>query len=125
VVLGGGNLRSRKGPQTSSVAGFDNVSEEHVATFAVCSLQLQAVSCKPEVARGAGRKAVCAVCLYCLSYKYCYSMVCIMGEIDSVVVKALRYKPEGPRLETDEANDFIHLRNPSSCNKPWGVLKSL
>jgi hypothetical protein len=38
-----------------------------------------------------------------------------------VVVKALRYKPEGRGFET-RLSEFFNLPNPSGLTKPWGSL---
>jgi hypothetical protein len=39
----------------------------------------------------------------------------------SVMVKALCYKPEGRRFDI-RRNEFLNLRNPSGCTRPWGLL---
>jgi hypothetical protein len=46
-----------------------------------------------------------------------------MGARGSVVVKALRYKPEGRGLEPDQVNTFLNLPNPSDRNRSWDLLR--
>jgi hypothetical protein len=45
-----------------------------------------------------------------------------MGAGGSLVVQALRYKPEGRGFETNEVNFFFYLRDPSSHTRPRGLL---
>jgi hypothetical protein len=39
----------------------------------------------------------------------------------SVVVKALRYKPQGRGFDT-RWGEFLNLPNPSRSTRPWGLL---
>jgi hypothetical protein len=41
---------------------------------------------------------------------------------DSVVVKALCYKPEGRWFDTRWVDFFLNLPNPSGRTGPWGLL---
>jgi hypothetical protein len=45
----------------------------------------------------------------------------IPGARGSVVIKALDYKPEGRGFKTLRG-EILHLPNPSSCTRPWGLL---
>jgi hypothetical protein len=51
---------------------------------------------------------------------YYYNNI-IYEERGSVVVKALRYKPEGRGFDT-RWGEFLNLPNPSGRTKPWGLL---
>jgi hypothetical protein len=44
-----------------------------------------------------------------------------LGAGGSVMVKALRYKPEGRGFET-RWGEFLNLPNPSGRIRPWGSL---
>jgi hypothetical protein len=44
---------------------------------------------------------------------------CRGGARGSVVVKALRYKPEGRGFDT-RWGEFLNLPNPSGLTRPWG-----
>jgi hypothetical protein len=50
-------------------------------------------------------------------------IICInfIRECGSIVVKALRYKPEGRGFET-RGGGILNLLNPSGRNRPWGSL---
>jgi hypothetical protein len=53
-----------------------------------------------------------------------YYYICINVALrarDSVVVKALCYKPEGRGLDS-RWGDFLNLPNPSARIRPWGLL---
>jgi hypothetical protein len=47
--------------------------------------------------------------------------VFIRGAHDSVVVKALGYKPEGRGFEA-RGGEILNLPNPSSRSRPWCLL---
>jgi hypothetical protein len=52
-------------------------------------------------------------------YMYC---ICIWGGArDSLVVKALGYKPEDRGVET-LWDEFLNVPNPSGRTRPWGLL---
>jgi hypothetical protein len=47
----------------------------------------------------------------------------LVGASGSVVVKALRYKPEGGGFETRSGEwIFLNVANPSGRTRPWGLL---
>jgi hypothetical protein len=43
-----------------------------------------------------------------------------VGARGSVVIKELRYKPEGRGFDLGE---FLNLPNPSGRTRPWGLLR--
>jgi hypothetical protein len=49
------------------------------------------------------------------------NLVLVVGARGSVIVKALRYKPEGRGFDT-RWSEFFNLPNPSGRTRPWDLL---